>query len=521
MFYFNLFLIFLTILRSHVNAADVAINGCPNLDFTWHMANQNILQYTMDITNVNYIENNLFEITIHVVGAETIPLKYLYSLKIIGVNGPKGTVQLYGKNENTYLIDNPTDFTSTFQVYGNLKDCKWWLPNFQIQFEYMQGDASQYWQTWTWGTSTFDLSTGCNNYDNQGHSQTDFPGFYWTVNLPEQCHPKRPSSRSCSSSSSIISSSPTSSFTQVSSSTNQFSTLISTEMTSSSIYQSAESSSSYQSSITSDVISTSQIISSSSSISSEHTSTPLSSGSSSQSASSIIFSSSVASSSEPIESSKTSSSTVAVSSTYIESSKIVSSSSSSPMIIYSSVTGTFELRESSKSVSTSSTSTSELNKGSMTMSPSVSSISQPTESFRTLSSSPVTESTTKTLVTSMTTQPKLSSHVANPSLTDITLLTAVSTISSNRSTNVPLISGFSSVTPLATSSETGTRYTTPTVHIAISDSTLSSISKTVIHTVPTVTTTSLYPAVNQDNSGIKPLFSLINIYLIVFVSQLL
>lgn len=114
MFYFYPFLLFLISPRTQVSATTVAINGCPNLDFTWHMTIQNILPYTMDILDVNFIRENLFEITIHVVGSQTIPLKYLYSLKIIGVDGPKGTIQLYGKNENTYLIDSPTDFISTF-----------------------------------------------------------------------------------------------------------------------------------------------------------------------------------------------------------------------------------------------------------------------------------------------------------------------------------------------------------------------------------------------------------------------
>ncbi|GMM57133.1 hypothetical protein DAKH74_037490 [Maudiozyma humilis] len=159
----------------------------------------------MDITDISQVEDNLFEITIHVTGSQQIPLKYLYSLKVIGVNGPKGTVQLYGKNENTYLIDNPTDFTTTFEIYATLTDCQYWMSNFQIQFEYMQGDASQYWETWTWGTTTFDLGTGCTNYDNQGHSQTDFPGFYWTIGLPSECVPESNSVESIATSSSMVS----------------------------------------------------------------------------------------------------------------------------------------------------------------------------------------------------------------------------------------------------------------------------------------------------------------------------
>ncbi|GMM55712.1 hypothetical protein DAKH74_023280 [Maudiozyma humilis] len=182
-------LLFLTLLTHSLVAATATgvYNGCPNLDFTWHTNIQNIINYSMDITDISQVQDNLFEITIHVTGSQQIPLKYLYSLKVIGVNGPKGTVQLYGKNENTYLIDNPTDFTTTFEIYATLTDCQYWMSNFQIQFEYMQGDASQYWETWTWGTTTFDLGTGCTNYDNQGHSQTDFPGFYWTVGLPSEC----------------------------------------------------------------------------------------------------------------------------------------------------------------------------------------------------------------------------------------------------------------------------------------------------------------------------------------------
>ncbi|GMM56038.1 Bsc1 protein [Maudiozyma humilis] len=167
-------------------ATDV-YNGCPTLDFTWHTNQQNIINYSMDITDINQIQDNLFNITIHVTGSQQIPLKYLYSLKVIGIDGPNNYVQLYGDNEHTYLIDNPTDFSVSFEVYATLTGCKYWMPNFEIQFKYMQGKAAQYWDTWIWGTSTFDLLTGCDNYDNQGHSQTDFPGFYWNVGLPPEC----------------------------------------------------------------------------------------------------------------------------------------------------------------------------------------------------------------------------------------------------------------------------------------------------------------------------------------------
>ncbi|CCF59304.1 hypothetical protein KAFR_0G02730 [Kazachstania africana CBS 2517] len=155
-------------------------NGCPSLNFDFHAQNIGSIQYNLDILSVWWVSDSTYNMTIHATGAEQIPLKYLYSLKIIGVDGPESTVQLYGKNENTYLIDNPTDFTATFAVYASADDDgKVWMPNFQIQFEYLQGDAAQYWESWEWGSSTFDLMTGCDNYDNNGNSQTDFPDFYW------------------------------------------------------------------------------------------------------------------------------------------------------------------------------------------------------------------------------------------------------------------------------------------------------------------------------------------------------
>ncbi|CCF56845.1 hypothetical protein KAFR_0B05500 [Kazachstania africana CBS 2517] len=158
-----------------------ATNGCPHLDFGHHAEVTNTLRYYMSLDCVTPVADNTYEITIHVTGEEQIDLKYLYSLKIIGVDGPEGTVQLYGYNEDTYLIDNPTDYKATFQVYGNPSkddDCEIWMPNFEIQYEYLQGNTSQYNQTWEWGATAFDLSTGCHSYDNNNISQTDFPGFY-------------------------------------------------------------------------------------------------------------------------------------------------------------------------------------------------------------------------------------------------------------------------------------------------------------------------------------------------------
>ncbi|KAJ1539347.1 Bsc1p, partial [Saccharomyces cerevisiae] len=254
----------------------VAINGCPNLDFNWHMSQQNILHYDMDVTSVSWVKDNTYQITIHVKAVKDIPLKYLWSLKIIGVNGPSSTVQLYGKNEKTYLISDPTDFTSTFQVYAypSSDGCTVWMPNFQIQFEYLQGDAAQYWQTWQWGTTTFDLSTGCNNYDNQGHSQTDFPGFYWTY----QCKGNNDGTCTKASSSSITTSSITTSSTTTSSTTTS-STTTSSSTTSSSTTSSSTTSSSTTSSSTTSSSTTSSSTTSSSTTSSSTTSSSTTSSS--------------------------------------------------------------------------------------------------------------------------------------------------------------------------------------------------------------------------------------------------
>lgn len=139
-----------SILRRSTSDVSGITKMCPDLNFEWHAMNTNTMPYYMDLLSVVNVDGNVYELTIHVKGKEQIPLKYLWSLKIIGINGPQGTKQLYGKNENTYIIDNPTDFTTTVQIYGqtyNGDDCKVAMPPFQIQYEYLQGDAAQYSQS--------------------------------------------------------------------------------------------------------------------------------------------------------------------------------------------------------------------------------------------------------------------------------------------------------------------------------------------------------------------------------------
>lgn len=96
-----------------------ATNGCPCLDFSFHAQNTGTIQYNVDVTDVKWVQDNIYTVTIHTYGSKQIPLKSLWSLKIIGVNSPDGgTFQLYGFNEKTFKIDNPTDWSATFRVYG-------------------------------------------------------------------------------------------------------------------------------------------------------------------------------------------------------------------------------------------------------------------------------------------------------------------------------------------------------------------------------------------------------------------
>ncbi|CCF57720.1 hypothetical protein KAFR_0D00730 [Kazachstania africana CBS 2517] len=159
------------------------INGCPDLNFTYHEKLNGIMDYDLSIDSVVWTGANTYNLTVTVTGQEAIALKYLWSLKLIGVQGPESTIVLYGKNENTYLIDDPTHFTVTFEVYAEPSSDNpdiVWMPNFEIKYEYLQGDASQYSSTWEWGTATFTLITGCYDYDNQCRSETDFPGYFWS-----------------------------------------------------------------------------------------------------------------------------------------------------------------------------------------------------------------------------------------------------------------------------------------------------------------------------------------------------
>ncbi|QLG70967.1 hypothetical protein HG535_0A09170 [Zygotorulaspora mrakii] len=300
---------------------------CPDLNFHWHEKNENIMEYTMNVLSVKWMAGNTYQITINVKGAQKIDLKYLWSLKIIGINGPRGTHQLYGFNENVFLIQDPTDYTATFEVYGHpaVEDpCRVLMPSFQIQYEYHNRHGG-----WKWGKQTFDLMTGC-NADNNGNSNADFPLSYWT-NKCASCEPT--SSSSSVPSSSVPSSSVPSS--SIPSSSIPSSSIPSSSVPTSSIPTSSIPSSSVpSSSIPSSSIPTSSVPTSSIPSSSVPTSSvPTSSIPTSSIPTSSIPSSSIPSSSVPTSSIPTSS----IPSSSVPSSSIPSSSIPSSSIPSSSV----------------------------------------------------------------------------------------------------------------------------------------------------------------------------------------
>lgn len=164
--------------RSTVSCEQI-YNGCPNLDFSYIPKITGEMPYTMNVISVNWIGGITYELTINVVGQESIPLENLWELKILSITGPSSQVVLYSHNENVYDISDPTDYTATFEVYGSPDSTgKVWMPNIQIQYEYYVVSANNYYWNSSWGAKTIDLSVGCNNYNNYDQSQTTFPAYY-------------------------------------------------------------------------------------------------------------------------------------------------------------------------------------------------------------------------------------------------------------------------------------------------------------------------------------------------------
>lgn len=112
-------------------------NGCPNLDFSWRTNQQGIMPYTLSVVGVQWRGGNVYDLTIHVKGRESIPINTLWGLQINGINGPTRNIVLYSLNTSppTRLITDPTDYTVTFQVFANADSSgRVWMPNFQFHY---------------------------------------------------------------------------------------------------------------------------------------------------------------------------------------------------------------------------------------------------------------------------------------------------------------------------------------------------------------------------------------------------
>ena len=164
-------------------------NKCSEWNFDHHQDRENIKpKYKMQLLNVQHGDGADYDITVRFYADENIPLEHLHSVKIIGVQGPQGTIQLWGKNEGVTPQDFvPSDFTTTFKIYSNPHEdpCYVEIPNFQVQYEYKHSD------TWTqngWGKHAFDLMIGCGG-DNQGNSNFDFPLYFWPKDCNSHCNP--------------------------------------------------------------------------------------------------------------------------------------------------------------------------------------------------------------------------------------------------------------------------------------------------------------------------------------------
>ncbi|CCK71310.1 uncharacterized protein KNAG_0G02540 [Huiozyma naganishii CBS 8797] len=164
-------------------------HGCPHLDFDYFYENERINpKFSLDLKDVRWLPNQkLYKVTIRAYtrNGEKIDLKYLWSLKVIGLS--TGTHQLYGFNEGVLPEDfDPSDFTTTFLIRGrpDYENCIVWLDYFQLQYEFLDGHTAQYKEDWYnegFGKPHFDLSVGCHNSNNHGQSQLGLPNYFWPL----------------------------------------------------------------------------------------------------------------------------------------------------------------------------------------------------------------------------------------------------------------------------------------------------------------------------------------------------
>ncbi|CAI4907126.1 ANM_HP_G0096120.mRNA.1.CDS.1 [Saccharomyces cerevisiae] len=184
---------------------------CPNLDFGWRADECDRMNFSMDLLAVDWIESETYGVTVKVQGAESIDWKYLSSLKLTGIDGPQSCVEVTKSNKDC-SINSATEFTVSFPVYAQKienEPCQVLMPSFQIEYEFLKGEAQQYSEGWKWGETCFNLESGCQHQSSSSKANCDFPfststasgsSTTWTPSTSETPCTETPSGSSTSSS---------------------------------------------------------------------------------------------------------------------------------------------------------------------------------------------------------------------------------------------------------------------------------------------------------------------------------
>ncbi|CAI4696709.1 AQG_2a_G0044260.mRNA.1.CDS.1 [Saccharomyces cerevisiae] len=157
----------------------------------------------MDLLAVDWIESETYGVTVKVQGAESIDWKYLSSLKLTGIDGPQSCVEVTKSNKDC-SINSATEFTVSFPVYAQKienEPCQVLMPSFQIEYEFLKGEAQQYSEGWKWGETCFNLESGCQHQSSSSKANCDFPLWHWNCGHIPGC-PSSSSSTSTASGSS-------------------------------------------------------------------------------------------------------------------------------------------------------------------------------------------------------------------------------------------------------------------------------------------------------------------------------
>ncbi|CAI4331414.1 CPI_1c_G0009230.mRNA.1.CDS.1 [Saccharomyces cerevisiae] len=75
------------------------------------------------------------------------------------------------------------------------------MPSFQIEYEFLKGEAQQYSEGWKWGETCFNLESGCQHQSSSSKANCDFPLWHWNCGHIPGC-PSSSSSTSTASGSS-------------------------------------------------------------------------------------------------------------------------------------------------------------------------------------------------------------------------------------------------------------------------------------------------------------------------------